>query len=106
MPEKMNPSLEYWSVPQRAMLSRILKAMAHPTRLAIIDMLAHGQRLSVTEIHTRLGADQSSVSHHLGIMRDRGVLSCERQGKQVLYFLKNPAIQGLLSCFSSPASLN
>ena len=102
----MNPSLEYWTVPQREMLSRILKAMAHPTRLAIIEMLAYGQRLNVTEIYTRLNADQSSISHHLGIMRDRGVLGCERQGKQVLYFLKNPAIQGLLSCFSYPTSPN
>ena len=94
----MNASTVGWSVPQMEVLTRRLKAIAHPSRLAIIDMLEGGRKMSVTEIYTQLQADQSSVSHHLSIMRDRGVLSYERRGKHIYYFLKSSAYVALLDC--------
>jgi DNA-binding transcriptional ArsR family regulator len=96
----MNAPQNDWSPSQMEMLSRSLKAIAHPLRLAIIEMLEGGQKLTVTEIYTRLKADQSSVSHHLSILRDKGVLEAERRGKYIFYFLKNHAYLHLISCLN------
>lgn len=90
-----------WSIPEKEVLTRTLKAIAHPTRLAIIDMLEAGRKMTVTEIYTALDADQSSVSHHLSIMRDRRVLHSERRGKHIYYSLRNQAYLRLIDCLSS-----
>jgi DNA-binding transcriptional ArsR family regulator len=90
-----------WSVPQMKLLTRTLKAIAHPTRLSIIDMLDGGTRMTVTEIYTRLKADQSSISHHLSILRDKRVLAAEREGKFIYYYLKNPAYLTLIDCLNN-----
>ena len=76
------------------------KAVCHTVRLSIIDMLDEGQRLTVTEIYTRLNADQSSVSHHASILRDKGILAAERQGKFIFYFLKNKSYLSLIDCLN------
>lgn len=89
-----------WSVGDMEMLSRTLKAIAHPTRLAIIDMLETEKRLTVTDIYTRLNADQSSISHHLSILRRRGILGQERNGKFIFYFLVEKSYLSLLDCLS------
>lgn len=96
----MNTPSAAWSIPQMEVLTRKLKAIAHPTRLSIIDLLDNNQKLTVTEIYTRLNADQSSISHHLSIMRDRGILGYERQGKHIYYFLKNSSYLSLLDFMS------
>ncbi|MFK7922974.1 MAG: ArsR/SmtB family transcription factor [Bacteroidia bacterium] len=96
----MNALTNAWSAPQKEVLTRTLKAIAHPTRLAIIDMLEGGRKMTVTEIHTTLEADQSSVSHHLSIMRDRGVLHSERRGKHIYYSLRHQAYLSLIDCLS------
>lgn len=97
----MSVSTQSWTVPQKEVLTRTLKAIAHPTRLAIIDMLEGGRKLTVTEIYTTLDADQSSISHHLSIMRDRGVLRSERRGKHIYYSLGHTAYLTLLDCLTT-----
>ena len=67
----------------------MLKAIAHPMRIAILSYLDKGQRLTVTEIHEKLKIEQSTTSHHLGIMKDKGVLSSQRDGKNTYYFLRH-----------------
>lgn len=89
-----------WSVGDMEMLSRTLKAIAHPTRLSILEMLESEKRLTVTEIYTRLKADQSSISHHLSILRRRGVVGQERHGKFIFYFLAEGSYLSLLDCLS------
>lgn len=89
-----------WSVGDMETLSRMLKAIAHPTRLSIIDMLESEKRLTVTEIYTRLNADQSSISHHLSILRRRGIVGQERDGKYIFYFLLEKSYLSLLDCLS------
>ena len=74
----------------------MLKAMAHPVRIAIISLLEDGKRHSVTEIHTRIGIEQSVASHHLAILKDRGVLISKREGKNTWYFLKHKNLKDLL----------
>jgi len=67
----------------------LLKAIAHPVRIAIVGYLDDGKKRTVTEIHRQLGIEQSAASHHLVILKDRGVLSSKREGKNTLYFLKH-----------------
>lgn len=76
----------------------MLKAMAHPVRISIISCLEHGKSRSVTEIHKHIGIEQSAASHHLGILKDKGVLGSKRDGKNTYYFLKHEKIIALLDC--------
>ncbi len=66
--------------------ANMLKAIAHPMRIAIIDFLQEGEQLSVTQIHKKLGIEQSTTSHHLGILKDKGVLVSRREGKNTFIF--------------------
>jgi DNA-binding transcriptional ArsR family regulator len=81
--------------------ANMLKAIAHPVRIAIMGCLEDGKMRSVTEIHKQLGIEQSAASHHLGILRDRGVLGSKRDGKNTLYFLKHENLKTILSCVSN-----
>lgn len=76
----------------------MLKAMAHPMRIAILKHLEGGKKLTVTEIHERLGIEQSTTSHHLGILKDKGVLCSKREGKNTFYFMKHDTLSQIVSC--------
>lgn len=78
--------------------SGMLKAMAHPARIAIIGCLEECGARTVTDIHNFIGIEQSTASHHLGILKDKGVLGSRREGKNTFYFLKTEKIISLLSC--------
>lgn len=78
--------------------TEMLKAIAHPMRIAIVGYLEGGVKLTVTEIHERLGIEQSTTSHHLGILKNKGVLSSKRDGKNTYYFLKHSELTGILTC--------
>ncbi|MGD9976353.1 MAG: ArsR/SmtB family transcription factor [Bacteroidales bacterium] len=78
----------------------MLKAIAHPMRISIISLLENGKRLSVTEIHESLNIEQSTASHHLGILKDKGVLSYKRDGKNTYYYLRNENLGKILDCIS------
>ena len=77
-----------------------LKAMAHPLRIAILNMLDGGKKLTVSEIHTKLNIEQSTASHHLGILKDKGILHSERQGKNSYYFLINENLNHIIECIN------
>ncbi|HMX40270.1 MAG TPA: metalloregulator ArsR/SmtB family transcription factor [Saprospiraceae bacterium] len=64
-----------------------LRAVAHPHRLLIVDMLYQQKALNVTEMQERLGIEQAVVSHHLRILKDRGVVNVRRDGKNSYYSL-------------------
>jgi ArsR family transcriptional regulator, virulence genes transcriptional regulator len=78
----------------------MLKAIAHPIRISIIGCLEEGQKLTVTQIHKQLKIEQATASHHLGILKDKGVLSSKREGKNIFYFLKHETLKVLLNCVS------
>ena len=82
-------------------VANMLKAIAHPIRISIVGTLEDGNKLTVTEIHKKLGIEQSTASHHLGILKDKGVLSSKREGKNTWYFLKHENLKTVLSCVSS-----
>ena len=79
----------------------MLKAIAHPMRISIIGALENGTKLTVTEIHKTLGIEQSIASHHLGILRDKGVVSSKREGKNIYYFLKHENLNTVINCVST-----
>lgn len=79
----------------------MLKAIAHPVRISIIGYLEDGKKLSVTEIHKQLGIEQSTASHHLGILKDKGVLLSKREGKNTYYYLRHERLKDIITCISS-----
>jgi DNA-binding transcriptional ArsR family regulator len=76
----------------------MLKAIAHPMRIAILSYLEKGNKLTVTEIHEKLGIEQSTTSHHLGILKDKGVLVSKREGKNTFYQLRNSNFGHIVEC--------
>lgn len=80
------------------MAASMLKAMAHPMRIAILNYLEGGKKLTVTEIHELLGIEQSTTSHHLGILKDKGVLCSRREGKNTYYYMKYDMIGQIMDC--------
>ena len=78
----------------------VLKCVAHPVRISIIDLLEQRDRLTVSEIQQVLGIEQSLLSHHLTNMRDKGVVDTQREGKRVFYFLTDNTITSIISCIN------
>lgn len=78
----------------------IIKAMAHPTRLFIVDQLAIKERC-VAELTRMVGADMSTVSKHLNILKSAGILSDNKRGSQVYYALKVPCVMNFFNCVES-----
>ena len=66
----------------------VLKTIAHPMRVGIIDLLSQNEKMSVNDITSYLGLEQSLTSHHLANMKMKGVLGSKREGKQIFYFLR------------------
>ncbi|HOO39220.1 MAG TPA: metalloregulator ArsR/SmtB family transcription factor [Deltaproteobacteria bacterium] len=77
--------------------AKILKALAHPTRLFIVDELAKGPRC-VQELTEMIGADISTVSKHLSVLKNVNVVSDEKRGTQVFYTLKMPCAVNFFTC--------
>lgn len=69
--------------------TEVLRAVAHPHRLLIIEMLYQQKTMNVTEVHEQLGIEQAVASHHLRILKDRGVVQVRRDGKNSNYSLTN-----------------
>ena len=88
------------SVQQLDTAANMLKAIAHPMRIAILSLLEDGKALTVTEIHELLGIEQSTTSHHLGILKDKGVLSSKRSGKHSYYSLRHERLSSIIDCIS------
>ena len=86
-----------------AQAAQIIKAISHPMRLRIMGLLGEGNKLTVTEIHKELGIEQSSASHHLGILRDKNILESDRQGKNTFYYLKRKKLSKLMEYISECA---
>jgi ArsR family transcriptional regulator len=80
--------------------ARIVKAMAHPTRLFIVDQLSHGERC-VCELTDMIGADMSTVSKHLALLRNAGIIHDDKRGSQVFYTLRVPCILRFFDCVES-----
>jgi len=78
--------------------AEVMKALANPYRLRMVDMLAGGE-LCVCEFNNSLEIDYSTISRHLTILRRAGIVSYRKSGKQVFYTLRVPCIMSLFKCF-------
>lgn len=92
-----------FNVDQLNKAAAMLKAISHPLRIAILNQLDAGKQLTVTEIHEALNIEQSTASHHLGILRDKDVLIARRDGKNTFYSLKHQRINTLIECINKCA---
>ena len=77
--------------------ARIIKALAHPARLLIVDELAK-QALCVCDIRELVGSDLSTVSKHLSVLRNAGIVRDEKRGVQVYYDLRCPCVSDFFAC--------
>ena len=78
----------------------IVKALAHPTRLFIVDQLQKGERC-VCDLTEMIGADTSTVSKHLSVLRNAGIVVDDKRGLQVFYSLQTPCILNFFLCIET-----
>jgi DNA-binding transcriptional ArsR family regulator len=77
--------------------ARILRALASEPRLRIIRRLADGE-CCVRDLVDMIGSDQSTVSKHLAVLRDSGIVEGDRRGQHVYYRLLTPCVLSFLAC--------
>lgn len=77
--------------------AEIVKALAHPTRLFLVQELSKGERC-VCELHAEIGADLSTVSKHLSVLKKAGIVEDDKRGLQVFYRLRCPCILDFFEC--------
>nr|MDO8117358.1 metalloregulator ArsR/SmtB family transcription factor [Candidatus Sigynarchaeota archaeon] len=80
--------------------AEIVKAMAHPTRLFIINELSTGERC-VCELKELAGGDMSTVSKHLSVLKSAGIVEVDKRGLQVFYRLRCPCILRFFDCIEN-----
>ncbi len=80
-------------------ISEKLKAIGHPLRIAIIELLEKNKRLTVTDIQKNINIEQATTSNHLKILRDQQILTAERDGKKKYYLLKHKKLAEIVSNF-------
>lgn len=93
MVQRMQSKLAF----QYEVRAKIIKALAHPSRLFIVEEL-HKKERSVGELADMIGSDQSTISKHLSILKTEGIVYDERQGTTVFYHLKCPCILNFIGC--------
>ena len=84
----------------RQFKASIFQALAHPTRLQILEALRH-RELSVNEILSRIERDQANISQHLSTLRLRGLVVNRRAGNQVFYSVRDPVLFKVLDLMRS-----
>ncbi len=85
--------------------ARIIKALAHPTRLFTVDELSKGERC-VCELTAMIGADVSTVSKHLSILKNAGIVHDEKRGSKVFYKLTVPCVLNFFGCVENVLKAN
>jgi ArsR family transcriptional regulator len=81
--------------PLRLFKAQIFQALAHPTRIAIVEHLREGE-VSAGVLLSRLGVEQANLSQHLTVLRARNVVVSRKVGNQVFYSLRDPVLIAVL----------
>jgi ArsR family transcriptional regulator, arsenate/arsenite/antimonite-responsive transcriptional repressor len=84
-------------------LADIFKVLADPTRVAIVSRLAAGEQCCVCDLTGSFELSQPTISHHLRVLRDAGLVEAERRGTFAYYWLLPEAIERLRGIFTPPA---
>ncbi len=85
--------------------TKIIKALAHPSRLMMVEELNNGKRC-VAELTEMVGSDTSTVSKHLNVLKNAGLVFDEKQGTTVFYHLRMPCLVNFLNCVESVMEAN
>lgn len=80
--------------------ARVAKALAHPSRLVILDALKE-REWCVCDLTRMVGADQSTVSKHLAILKNAGIVEDRKEGSMNFYRLRMRCLEGFFSCMES-----
>ena len=80
--------------------AKVMKALAHPTRMFIVDELSRGERC-VCELTEMIGAEMPTVSRHLSLLKGVGLVDDEKRGAKVYYRLRVPCCLSFLKCVES-----
>lgn len=91
------------SIKELEPLAGVFKALGHPVRLMMVEMLMDGERC-VCELQSGSGRDMSTISSHLNVLKSNGVVSCEQRGKNVYYELSCPCIEKIFTCLKEAVS--
>ena len=86
--------------------ARIIKALAHPARLLIVDELSKNGERCVCELTEMIGSDMSTVSRHLAMLKDAGLVEDEKRGQMVFYRLRVQCILSFFDCIESVMACN
>lgn len=81
--------------------TKVLKALAHPTRLKLVDVLSEHDEVCVCDLTDAIGSDMSTVSRHLAQLRNAGIIESEKNGQMVFYRLRVKCLTSLFSCIES-----
>jgi ArsR family transcriptional regulator len=79
----------------RTYKARIFRALSHPTRIAILEVLRE-RELSARAIQEKLGIEQTNLSQHLAILRSHQIVVNRKEGNQVFYSIRNPVLLEVL----------
>jgi DNA-binding transcriptional ArsR family regulator len=74
----------------------IFQALAHPTRIAIVEFLARGE-LSVGSLCEKVGIEQANASQHLAVLRNKHIVETRKEGNQIFYRLRDPLLSEVLA---------
>ncbi len=89
-------TVTWYSMPELTQFkAEFFKALAHPLRIKILDTLRNGE-CGVNELCARVGAEQSTLSQQLALLRARNIVSARKTGNNVFYSVKDPAVFHLL----------
>jgi len=77
--------------------AKVFKALGNPSRLLMVEALGQGERC-VCELQTLVGSDMSTVSKHLSVLKEAGIVEDERRGTNIYYSLRMTCISSFLGC--------
>ncbi|MFO0965343.1 MAG: metalloregulator ArsR/SmtB family transcription factor [Gemmataceae bacterium] len=75
----------------------VFQALAHPTRIAIVELLRDEGEVPVSRIHERLSLEQANASQHLAVLRSKQIVTGRKEGNQVFYSLRDPILGKVLN---------
>ena len=74
----------------------IFQALGHPTRVAIVEFLSHGE-MSVSGLCEKVGVEQANASQHLAVLRNKHIVETRKEGNQIFYRLRGPLLGEVLA---------
>ena len=83
------------------MRAKVLKALAHPARLKLVDVLAEHDEVCVCDLTEVIGMDMSTVSRHLTQLKNAGIVESDKRGQMVFYSLRVKCLKSLFRCIES-----